>query len=70
MSYVTGATHNILLTLQDDDMWRSEFVDGLGKVIEDMPKFHSRYKLWAHAHALQYYADELYRLKQTFTPIG
>lgn len=32
-------------------------------------KFMSRYPLWAKAHALQWYANELYRIKQLTTPL-
>lgn len=32
-------------------------------------KFTSRYSLWAKAHALQWYANELYRIKVLTTPL-
>jgi len=70
MSYISGMQLNLRETLQDDGGWLCEFVDGLGKVMEDFPKFYSRYSCWARAHALQYYADELYRIKYTTTPLG
>lgn len=31
--------------------------------------FKSRYALWAKAHALQWYANELYRIKVLTTPV-
>ncbi len=53
----------------DDGMWCCEMVDGLGKVREDFPKFYSRYSMWAKAHAFQWWADELYRIKVLSTPV-
>ena len=52
----------VLNTVFDDDTKMfTVTIEGL------TTEFHSRYRLWAKAHALQYYADGLYELKHINT---
>ena len=60
-----GWTSTDLIQLElwrDGEYWTCKIV-GIEKT------FTSRHSLWAKAHALQYYADELYRIKQLTTPL-
>jgi len=53
-----------------DSLWCAEFIDSQGNPLKDFPIFYSRYSLWAKAHALTWYADELYKIKKTTTSLN
>ena len=65
----TFRSFTLKVSRNNDSLWVVEWVDGRGNPLKDFPVFYSRYSLWAQAHALTWYADELYKIKQTVTPL-
>lgn len=53
--------------IQVDVKWNDEDQMYHAKIVGET--FKSRYALWAKAHALQWYANELYRIKKLTTPL-
>lgn len=67
MSVQASQQQVILATrLREDGLWEVRFV---GASYKNLPPFTSRYQLWAKAHALQWMADELYRIKALNTEV-
>lgn len=60
---------NLKLSCNNDGLWAAEWVYDNGTPLEGFPIFYSRYSMWAQAHALTWYADELYKIKKTTTPL-
>jgi len=66
---LTSRSFHLLLNSDDEGFWSAEWIDAAGIRLPNCPKFYSRYSLWVQAHALIWYANQLYKIKKTTTPL-